>query len=177
MIAPGIYDLRYGAPSVVEEFGCGPFSAGKGAIVTDGASAFFQVGVRGAMPAPDRVTGALRTLMSRPKGADEVPFFDLTHWLSENFATCAKCVKTAAVCERCTTRCGFITGVPVYGWHVRRQLSLIEHRPPRVHLAALADGRGQPVLHVSCDQWTYIRVGVVGELPLPSPEFPPQRGV
>ena len=172
MIAPGIYDLRYGLADVVEGVGCGPFSAGRGALVTDGVSAFFQVGVRATTPAPERVTSALRALMSRPKEAGEAPFFDLTRWLSENFATCARCAKTAVVCARCITRCGRIAGVPVFGWHVRRQLGLIEHRPPRVHLAALEDGRGQPVLHVSCEQWTYIRAGLLDEIPSDIPQFP-----
>lgn len=172
MIAPGIYDPRYGFPDAVAETGGGPFAAGKGALVTDGASAFFQVGRVVAPPVPEDVARVLRPLMRRPKDALAVSFFDLSVWLSENFATCDKCVKSITVCTRCTTQCGIIRDVMVYGWHVRRQLGLIEHRPVRVHLAATRDERGQPVLQVACDQWTYIRVGVIGQVSGEVPRFP-----
>lgn len=172
MIAPGIYDLQYGAPDAVEEVGCGPFSAGKGALVTDGASAFFQLGACPAPPAPERVTRALRPLMARPAGATSAAFFELTLWLAQNFATCTRCARSATVCDHCTTRCGRIADVPVFGWHVRRQLSLVEHRPPRVCLAAVVDERGRGALHVSCERWTYIRMGLIGEIARSAPAFP-----
>lgn len=171
MIAPGIYDLQHGAPDAVREVGCGPFSAGRGALVTDGASAFFQLGACAAPPAPERVAGVLRPLMSRPPDAATAPFFELTLWLAQNFATCARCARSATICDQCATRCGRVAGVPIYGWHVRRQLSLIEHRPARVYLAAVADDRGRAALHVSCERWTYIRMGLVGEVARSVPEF------
>lgn len=77
----------------------------------------------------------------------------------------------------CTKQRGRIVGVPVWGWHVRRQLAAIEHRPEKVRLRALQDDRGSAVLQVSCPRWTYLRMGLYEppEAPLDGPIYPEGR--
>lgn len=168
-----ICDSRYGSSNAIAQVGGGPFAAGKGAIVTDGVSAFFEVGRSAVLSAPEAVTRVLRPLMTRPKDALATPFSDLTGWLAEHFPSCGGCADEA-VCP-CTVRAGRVAGVPVYGWHVRRQLDQVGHRPARVYLAALVDGRSQPVLHVSCEKWTYVRVGLIGPIAGDLPIFKRDR--
>lgn len=169
-MTPYICDLRYGDPKAVDGIGGGPFTAGDGTLVTDGVSAFFLANDlrSSAVPAPESAIRILRSLMRKPKVGVSVSFSEFTTWLTREFSSCGPCANgyTGASTCTCTQRVGRIYGVPVYGWHVRRQLRQVGVPPPAfVRLASLTDNRGQPVLQVSCGEWTYIRLGLVGTIP------------
>ena len=181
---PNICDPRYGqGPAVAAPGAGGPFAAGKGALLTDGASAYFEVGPCAFPAAPGNYTTVLRPLMKRTAGAERVKLIDLTAWLAQHYPDCGDCREGFVDCDHCgypaadacgscdltgkmacacTTRRGLIAGVPVCGWHVRRQLAAIEHVSERVHLARLVDDRGHHLLQVQADgRWTYIRMGLL----------------
>lgn len=188
-----ICDPRHGTGRVrAGAISGGPYSAGKGSLVTDGCSAFFlSDGLRSLPALPDHMARTLRPLLTRSKGGIDVRLLDLTAWLAANFPGCG-CVEGFVVCDHpndaldcevcdgdgnvvcaCTTQRGRIVDVPVYGWHVRRQLDAIAHRPERVRLARVCDLQGQATLQVSCPAWTYVRLGLREDAAvLASPTFP-----
>jgi hypothetical protein len=179
-----ICDPRHGMGKVrAGALSGGPYAAGKGSLVTDGCSAFFlaEEPAPGLPPLPAKMTRALRPLLTRSKGGIDVRLLDLTAWLAANFPGCGGCVEGLVACDHpraegkdhcpdcgddeemacaCTTHCARIVDVPVYGWHLRRQLDAIAHRPERVRLARLVDYNGDAVLQVSCPAWTFVRMAV-----------------
>ena len=194
-----ICDPRYGdGPAVATPGAGGPFSAGKGALLTDGHSAYFEVGSCPYSAAPRNIADTLRPLMVvRVRQTQRVPLADLAAWLAQHFPGCPDCVEGFVDCDHarakaemvcgdcdgegkmlhaCTTRRGRIAGVPVYGWHVKRQLAAVldgaEFRPAVVRLGSLRDDRGSAVLQVSSERWTYLRMGLVEPAGDDLPAFP-----
>lgn len=193
-----ICDRRYGAGPAAQPGAGGPFAAGKGALLTDGVSAYFEVGSCPYSAAPRNIADALRPLMVvRIRQTWQSSLHTLTGWLARHFPDCGDCVEGFVDCDHCgypaadacascnmtgkmahacTTQRGRIAGVPVFGWHVRRQLAAVlegaEFRPAVVRLGSLQDDRGSAVLQVSSERWTYLRMDLVEPAGDDLPNFP-----
>lgn len=176
-----VCDPRYGTGEMTHPGAGGPYAAGKGWLITDGVSAFLGAERRTLPRAPRRIVDTLRPLMVRARGGIEVLFADLMSWLGDHFPGCGDCRAGFVPCDHphaegkmvcpdcegdgemacvCTARRAIVGGVPVFGWHVHRQLSHVGHEPGMVRLAALEVGRGF-ALQVSCPAWVYVRLGLL----------------